>query len=72
MSGPESGAPPTVGDLAQLYLGNILFALERTALALQEEERLEDAAFYRGIARELALAHGRAAPPAPPPPASGE
>ena len=63
---PSDDAPvpaPTVGELAQLYLGNILFALERTALALQEEERLEDAAFYRGIARELAAAYGRAVAP---------
>ncbi len=53
--------PPTFAALAQLYVGNILFALERTALTLQEEEKLEDAAFYRGIARELAQAYGRGA-----------
>jgi hypothetical protein len=52
VTSPPSGPAPTVGELATLYLGK--------ALALQEEERLEDAAFYRGIARELALAHGRA------------
>ncbi|HEX5829523.1 MAG TPA: hypothetical protein VFY16_01005 [Gemmatimonadaceae bacterium] len=51
---------PTVGELAQLYLGNILYALERTALSLEAEARHEDAAFYRGIARALAEAHGRA------------
>ena len=55
-----SDSPETVGGLAQLYLGNILFALESTALALDEQGRKDDAAFYRGIARKLAEAHGRA------------
>ena len=50
----------TVSELAELYLGNILFALERTATALDEEGRRDDAAFYRGIARALAEARGRA------------
>jgi len=50
----------TVGTLAQLYLGNILFALETTALTLDEQGKKDDAAFYRGIARKLAEAHGRA------------
>lgn len=50
----------TVGELAELYLGNILFALERTAVALDEEGRRDDAAFYRGIARVLAEARGKA------------
>lgn len=53
----ESGE--SVGTLAQLYLGNILFALENTAMALETEGKREDAAFYRGIARKLAEAHGR-------------
>jgi hypothetical protein len=52
-------APETVGELSQLYLGNILFALENTALALEQEGKKDDAAFYRGIARKLAEAHGR-------------
>lgn len=52
--------PETVGELAQLYLGNILYALEATALTLDEQGKKEDAAFYRGIARKLAEAHGRA------------
>ena len=49
----------TVGEVAQLYLGNILFAIERCALALETEEKPLDAAFYRGIGRKLAEAHGR-------------
>jgi hypothetical protein len=53
-------AEETVGTLAELYLGNILYALELAALALEEQERRDDAAFYRGIARKLAEAHGRA------------
>ena len=45
--------------VAALYLGNILYALERCALALSDEGKTEDAAFYRGIARKLAEARGR-------------
>lgn len=52
---------PTVASLAELYLGNILYSLEMTAMTLEGQEKLEDAAFYRGIARELANAHGRSA-----------
>ncbi len=48
----------TVGSLAALYLGNILYALELAALSLDEQRRSEDAAFYRGIARRLAEARG--------------
>lgn len=56
----------TVGELAQLYLGNILYALERAAMSLEANGRAEDAAFYRGIARLLAEAQGQAiqGPPA--------
>lgn len=49
----------TVGELAELYLGNLLYALELAALSLEEQGRGEDAAFYRGIARKLAEARGR-------------
>jgi hypothetical protein len=49
----------SVGELAERYLGNILFALERAAMALEGEAKTDDAAFYRGIARVLAEAHGR-------------
>ena len=52
--------PDTVGGIAELYLGNILFALERTASVVESEGRADDAAFYRGIARVLAEARGRA------------
>ena len=55
-----SDAPETVGALAQLYLGNILYALESTALTLEQQGKKDDAAFYRGIARKLAEAHGQA------------
>ena len=52
-------ADETVGSLAQLYLGNILYAIELAATALQSEGKVDDAAYYRGIARKLAEAHGR-------------
>ena len=48
-----------VAEIAQLYLGNILYALERAALALDEQNKTTDAAFYRGIARKLAEARGK-------------
>ena len=51
----------SVAEVAQLYLGNILYALERAALGLEEENKVADAAFYRGIARKLADARGREA-----------
>jgi len=52
----------SVGALAELYLGNILYALELAALALESQEKRDDAAFYRGIARKLAEAHGKSRP----------
>jgi hypothetical protein len=54
-------AEETVGALAELYLGNLLYALERCAMALEDEGKREDAAFYRAIARKLAQARGRTA-----------
>lgn len=45
--------------MAELYLGNILYAIERCALALEADEKPLDAAFYRAIGRKLADAHGR-------------
>ena len=53
-------ADETVGALAELYLGNILYAIELAALSLTEQGKPEDAAYYRGIGRALAEAHGRA------------
>jgi hypothetical protein len=55
-----SERPETVGELAELYLGNILYALETTATTLEGTGRSDDAGFYRGIARVLAEARGRA------------
>lgn len=52
-------ADETVGELADLYLGNILYAIELAAVGLEGQGRRDDAAFYRGIARKLAEAHGR-------------
>lgn len=53
-------ADETVASIAQLYLGNILYALELAATALAEQGKPDDAAYYRGLARKLADAHGRA------------
>jgi hypothetical protein len=55
-----SDAPDTVGALSELYLGNILYALETCAMTLEQQGKQDDAAFYRGIARRLAEAHGKA------------
>ena len=52
-------ADETVGTLAQLYLGNILYAIELAAAGLADQGKADDAAYYRGIARLLAEAHGR-------------
>ena len=53
-------ADETVGELAELYLGNILYAIELAALGLTEQGKPDAAAYYRGIARALAEAPGRA------------
>jgi hypothetical protein len=55
----EAGEQETVSNLAQLYLGNILYAIELAAISLDEQGKPADAAFYRGIARKLAEARGR-------------
>ena len=49
----------TVGGIAQLYLGNILYAIELAATSLDADGKADNAAFYRAIARKLAEAHGR-------------
>jgi hypothetical protein len=65
-------ADESVGGIAELYLGNLLYALERCALSLEDENKPLDAAFYRGIGRKLADARGRiqtasaSVPPSPP------
>jgi hypothetical protein len=53
--------PPeeTFPDVARLYVGNILYAIELAAMSLDAEGRREDAAWYRGLARKLAEAYGR-------------
>ncbi|GAB1344927.1 hypothetical protein [Gemmatimonas sp.] len=53
-------ADESVGGVAELYLGNLLYALERCALSLDQDGKALDAAFYRGIGRKLADARGRA------------
>jgi hypothetical protein len=53
-------ADDTVGSLAELYLGNILYAIELAALSLTEQGKADAAAYYRAIGRKLAEAHGRA------------
>jgi hypothetical protein len=52
-------ADETVASLAELYLGNILYAIELAAMSLEAQGKPEDAGFYRGIAKKLAEAHGR-------------
>lgn len=49
----------TVAEVAELYLGNILYALELAALGLDDQQKPADASFYRGIARKLAEARGK-------------
>lgn len=64
-------ADDTVGAIAELYLGNVLYAIERCALSLDDEGKPLDAAFYRGIGRKLADAHGRSQSGARGTPSSG-
>jgi len=53
-------ADETVGSLAELYLGNILYAIELAAMSLTDQGKADAAEYYRAIARKLAEAHGRA------------
>ncbi len=55
----QEAATQSVGAIAELYLGNLLYAIERCAMALDEDGKPVDAAFYRGIGRKLADAHGK-------------
>ena len=50
----------SVASIAQLYLGNILYAIELAALSLDQQGKADDAQYYRAIGRKLADAHGRA------------
>ena len=50
----------SVGEVAALYVGNILYAIELAALSLESQQKPVDASFYRGIGRKLAEARGRA------------
>ena len=49
----------SAGEVAELYLGNILYAIELAALSLESDGKKDEAAFYRGIARKLADARGK-------------
>lgn len=49
----------SVSEVAALYLGNILYALELAALSLEADGKRDEAAFYRGIGRKLAEARGK-------------
>lgn len=56
----HDGSPQeTVADVANLYLGNLLYAIELAAMTLDEQGNGDASAFYRGIARKLAEARGR-------------
>lgn len=57
--GNGSNPDATVGEVAELYLGNILYAIERCAYSIEQDGKPADAAFYRGIARKLAEARGK-------------
>ena len=52
-------ADETVASIAQLYLGNLLYALELAAMSLEADGKASDAGYYRGLGRKLAEAHGR-------------
>lgn len=55
----DDASGESVGQVSSLYLGNILYAIERCALSLDSESKPDEAAFYRGIGRKLAEAYGR-------------
>ena len=56
----EGQGEESVASIAELYLGNLLYALELAASTLDEQGKTDAAAFYRGIARKLAEAKGKA------------
>ena len=57
----DDAAGETVGSIAALYLGNILYAIELAALSLTEQGKTDAAAYYRGIGRKLAEAQAAGA-----------
>ena len=59
LSSQTTTEPESVAEVAGLYLGNILYAIELAAMSLEEQQKPDDAAFYRAIARKLAQARGR-------------
>ena len=67
MAHPTPEPQETAGEVAELYLGNILYAIELAALSLSNDGKPTDAAFYRGIGRKLAEAYGRQRGPLLPP-----
>jgi len=59
VSSQTTTEPESVAEVAGLYLGNILYAIELAAMSLEEQQKPDDAAFYRAIARKLAQARGK-------------
>jgi hypothetical protein len=59
LSSQTTTEPESVAEVAGLYLGNILYAIELAAMSLEEQQKPDDAAFYRAIARKLAQARGK-------------
>jgi hypothetical protein len=59
LSSQATTEPESVAEVAGLYLGNILYAIELAAMSLEEQQKPDDAAFYRAIARKLAQARGK-------------
>ena len=59
-------ADETVAQVAELYLGNILYAIELAAMSLTDQGKADAAEYYRAIARKLAEAHGRSKSRQPP------
>lgn len=62
MADATAAGDETVASVANLYLGNILYAIEHAALSMEQDGKPMDAAWYRGIARKLAEARGRERP----------
>jgi hypothetical protein len=58
-AGPNRAA---VGVVAAEHLPSLLYALEVCAVAMDQAERGEDAAYYRRLARQLADAGGAPLP----------